>query len=62
MKKQVLRLYRATDPANFKSWESAFLKLVRAKPTLVIWGDKEPISRRASPSGSTLKRSCTLRK
>jgi pimeloyl-ACP methyl ester carboxylesterase len=22
--------------------ESAFLELVRAKPTLVIWGDKDP--------------------
>ena len=42
MKKEVLRLYRATDPANFQPWESAFLKLVRAKPTLVIWGDKDP--------------------
>jgi pimeloyl-ACP methyl ester carboxylesterase len=42
MKKEVLRLYRATDPANFQPWESAFLKLVSAKPTLVIWGDKDP--------------------
>ena len=42
MKKEVLRLYRATDTANFQPWESAFLKLVRAKPTLVIWGDKDP--------------------
>lgn len=42
MKKEVLRLYRATDSAKFQPWESAFLKLVRAKPTLVIWGDKDP--------------------
>ena len=42
MKKEVLRLYRATDSANFQPWQSAFLKLVRAKPTLVIWGDKDP--------------------
>jgi pimeloyl-ACP methyl ester carboxylesterase len=42
MKKEVLRLYRATDAANFQPWESAFLKLVREKPTLVIWGDKDP--------------------
>jgi haloalkane dehalogenase len=42
MKKEVLRLYRATDSANFQPWESAFLKLVREKPTLVIWGDKDP--------------------
>jgi pimeloyl-ACP methyl ester carboxylesterase len=42
MKKEVLRLYRAADPANFKPWEDSFLALIRAKPTLVIWGDKDP--------------------
>jgi pimeloyl-ACP methyl ester carboxylesterase len=42
MKKEVLRLYRATDPANFQPSESAFLKVTRAKPILVIWGDKDP--------------------
>jgi pimeloyl-ACP methyl ester carboxylesterase len=42
MKKEVLRLYRATDSVNFQPWERAFLQLVRAKPTLVIWGDKDP--------------------
>ena len=28
--------------AHFGPWESAFLKLVRTKPTLVVWGDKDP--------------------
>jgi pimeloyl-ACP methyl ester carboxylesterase len=42
MKKEVLRLYRAADPANFKPWEDDFLALTQAKPTLVIWGDKDP--------------------
>jgi pimeloyl-ACP methyl ester carboxylesterase len=43
MRKEVLRLYRAAaDPESFKPWESAFLALVRTKPTLVIWGDKDP--------------------
>jgi pimeloyl-ACP methyl ester carboxylesterase len=42
MKKEVLRLYRASDPANFKDWEQKFLALTAAKPTLVIWGDKDP--------------------
>jgi pimeloyl-ACP methyl ester carboxylesterase len=41
-KKEVLRLYRGVAPANFKSWEDGFLALIRAKPTLVIWGDKDP--------------------
>ena len=42
MKREVLRLYRATDPADFKQWESDLLALTAAKPTLVIWGDKDP--------------------
>jgi pimeloyl-ACP methyl ester carboxylesterase len=42
MKKEVLRLYRATNPANFKDWERDFLASTRARSTLVIWGDKDP--------------------
>jgi pimeloyl-ACP methyl ester carboxylesterase len=42
MKKTVLRLYRASDPAKLKPWENDFLALTRAKPTLVIWGDQDP--------------------
>ncbi len=42
MKKEVLRLYRAANSANFKSWENDFLALIATKPTLVIWGDKDP--------------------
>ena len=42
MKKEVLRLYRASNPENFKPWERDFLALTKAKPTLVIWGDKDP--------------------
>jgi pimeloyl-ACP methyl ester carboxylesterase len=42
MKKEVLRLYRATTAANFKDWENEFLALTRTKSTLAIWGDKDP--------------------
>jgi pimeloyl-ACP methyl ester carboxylesterase len=42
MKKEVLRLYRATAAANFKDWENEFLALTRTKSTLAIWGDKDP--------------------
>jgi len=41
-KKEVLRLFRATNPENFRSWESALVALTKTKPTLVIWGDKDP--------------------
>ena len=42
MKKEVLRLYRATGAENFNDWENSFLALTAARPTLVIWGDKDP--------------------
>jgi pimeloyl-ACP methyl ester carboxylesterase len=42
MKKEVLRLYRATDPKNFPAYERDFMALTKVKPTLVIWGDKDP--------------------
>ena len=42
MKKQVLKLYRTSDPAGFEAWEKPFLSLTAAKPTLLIWGDKDP--------------------
>ena len=42
MKKEVLRLYRAPDPKNFPAYERDFQALTKAKPTLVIWGDKDP--------------------
>jgi pimeloyl-ACP methyl ester carboxylesterase len=42
MKREVLRLYRATDPKNFPAYERDFQALTKMKPTLVIWGDKDP--------------------
>jgi pimeloyl-ACP methyl ester carboxylesterase len=42
MRKQVLRLYRAGDPNKLRSWQNDFLALTATKPTLVIWGDKDP--------------------
>ncbi len=42
MKSEVLRLYRATVPTNFRVWENEFLALTAVKPTLVIWGDNDP--------------------
>jgi pimeloyl-ACP methyl ester carboxylesterase len=42
MKREVLRLYRATDPKNFPHYERNFQALTKIKPTLMIWGDKDP--------------------
>jgi len=42
MRREVLRLYRQADFVNLKNWEPDFLALTSAKPTLVIWGDRDP--------------------
>jgi pimeloyl-ACP methyl ester carboxylesterase len=42
MKRAILRLYRATDPAVFVGWEDALLQLTSRVPTLVLWGDDDP--------------------
>ena len=42
MKREVLRLYRATNPEALRGWENELLALTARKPTLVIWGDKDP--------------------
>ncbi len=41
-KRLVLRLYRASDPANFAGWEDKLLALAQKRPTLAIWGDRDP--------------------
>jgi len=41
MKRMVLRLYRATDPENFRGWEEKLHELVARVPTLVLWGDHD---------------------
>ncbi len=61
MKKEVLRLYRAADPANFKRWESEFLALTRTKPTLVIWGDKDPYISPRFAERFNARKSCIFR-
>ncbi|MEM7355379.1 MAG: alpha/beta hydrolase [Acidobacteriota bacterium] len=41
-KRMVLRLYRATDPENFASWEEEMLALTAKRPTCVLWGAEDP--------------------
>ncbi|MEH6493802.1 alpha/beta fold hydrolase [Halopseudomonas sp.] len=42
VRQQVLRLYRATDPANFAGWETRMLAVTADHPTLVLWGQRDP--------------------
>lgn len=47
MHRMILRLYRATDPENFKGWEDELRKVTARVPTCVLWGDHDPyISKR----------------
>lgn len=41
-KRMALRLYRATDPANYAVWEPELLALTQRVPTCVLWGDRDP--------------------
>ncbi len=34
----MLKLYRASDPSEFKGWEEKLNALIATKPTLVLWG------------------------
>ncbi|MFP4476436.1 MAG: alpha/beta fold hydrolase [Desulfatibacillaceae bacterium] len=42
MRKNVLRLYRESDPAKFESWERRYLEVAARKPVQVIWGERDP--------------------
>lgn len=42
VRKQMLRLYRASDPENFRGWEDQLPALTQRVPTMVLWGDQDP--------------------
>ncbi len=42
MKRMVLRLYRATDPACFRGWEEQLHALAARVPVRVLWGARDP--------------------
>lgn len=42
LKRMILKLYRATDPENFRGWEEELRELTAAVPTMVLWGDHDP--------------------
>ena len=39
MGRQMLRLYRASDPERFTGWEERLHAFISRKPTLVLWGE-----------------------
>ena len=42
VRREVLKLYRMRSPGGFRPWEDDFLALTAKKPTLVLWGDRDP--------------------
>ncbi|MEM1180028.1 MAG: alpha/beta fold hydrolase [Acidobacteriota bacterium] len=42
VKRTVLQLYRATDPDVFLGWEDELRGLLRDRPSLALWGERDP--------------------
>ncbi|NWF70306.1 MAG: alpha/beta hydrolase [Chloroflexi bacterium] len=40
--RHTLRLYRASDPADFAGWDDKLYALAARQPLLLLWGDKDP--------------------
>lgn len=43
-KRMALRLYRATEPVHYGAYTEKLAAVTAAKPTLVIWGDRDPFA------------------
>lgn len=41
-RKAILRMYRERDPKDFAGWDDQMVALVKQKPALVLWGDRDP--------------------
>lgn len=41
-REQVLRIYRETDPEKFGPWQAALEATIARRPTLVLWGQRDP--------------------
>jgi len=42
VRKTILRMYRERDSKDFKGWEDKLLAVLKHKPALVLWGDRDP--------------------
>ena len=41
-RRTILKIYRSLDPDVFAGWEAGLQRLLTDKPTLVMWGQKDP--------------------
>ena len=41
-RRTILKIYRSLDPDVFADWETGLQRLLMDKPTLVMWGQKDP--------------------
>ncbi len=42
VRKTILRMYRARSSSDFIGWEDKLTALLKHKPALVLWGDRDP--------------------
>jgi pimeloyl-ACP methyl ester carboxylesterase len=42
VRKTILRMYRARDAKDFVGWEDKLVTLLKQKPAIVLWGDRDP--------------------
>lgn len=44
VRKAILRMYREREPQHFIGWDDKLAALMKHKPTLILWGDKDPFA------------------
>ncbi|GAB4545505.1 MAG: alpha/beta hydrolase [Anaerolineae bacterium] len=44
VRKAILRMYREREPQHFIGWDDQLAALMKQKPTLILWGDKDPFA------------------
>jgi haloalkane dehalogenase len=42
VRKTILRMYRGRNPQDFAGWDEKMKALMAQKPSLVLWGDRDP--------------------
>lgn len=47
VRQTILRMYRERNPSDFIGWDEKVQKLLKEKPSLVLWGDLDPFADKA---------------